>query len=74
MNERDRWRSSEIILEPQLHKYRKVLSRLIKEHGNYRKITNSVLLYKLLNNIVLKALSKENTFQLLTKKQGTAKK
>ena len=56
--ERDRWKSSEIILKSQLRKHKKILSRLIKEHGNYRQITNSVLLYKV----------KENTFQLSTKK------
>ena len=67
LNERDRWKSSEIILKSQLHKHEKVLSRLIKEHDRYRKIKNSVILYKILNNFVLKTLSKENTFQLSTK-------
>ena len=52
LNERDRWKSSEIILKSQLHKHKKLLSRLIEEHGNYRQITNSVLLYKLLSNFV----------------------
>ena len=67
LNERDRWKCSEIILKSQLHKHKKLLSRLIEEHGNYRQITNSVLMYKLLNNFVLKKLRKENTFQLSTK-------
>ena len=44
LNERDRWKSSKIILKSQLHKHKKLLSRLIKEHGNSRQITNSVLL------------------------------
>ena len=67
LNERDRWKSSEIILKSQLHKHKKLLSRLMQEHGNYRQIASSVLLYKLLNNFVLKTLRKENTFQLSTK-------
>ena len=67
LNERDRWKSSEIILKSQLHKHKKLLSRLIEQHGNYRQITNSVLLYKLLSNFVLKTLRKENTFRLSTK-------
>ena len=67
LNERDRWKSSEIILKSQLRKDKNLLSRLIKEHGNYRQITNSVLLYKLLNNFVLTTFRKENTFQLSTK-------
>ena len=67
LNEGDRWKSSEITLKSQLHKHKKVLSRLIKEHGNYREIANSVILYKLLNNFVFKTLRKENTFQLSTK-------
>ena len=67
LNERDRWKSSEIILKSQLHKHKKLLSRLMQEHGNYREIASSVLLYKLLNNFVLKTLRKENTFQLSTK-------
>ena len=67
LNERDRWKSSEIILKSQLHKHKKLLSRLIEEHGNYRQIRNSALLYKLLNNFVLKTLRKENAFQLSTK-------
>ena len=67
LNERARWKSSEIILKSQLHKHKKLLPRLIEEHGNYRQITNSVLMYKLLNNFVLKKLRKENTFQLSTK-------
>ena len=67
LNERDRWKSSEIILKSELHKHKKLLSRLIEEHGNYRQITNSVLMYKLLNKFVLKKLRKENTFQLSTK-------
>ena len=54
-------------MKSQLHKDKKVLSRLITEHGNYREIRNSVILFKLLNNFVLKALRKENTFQLSTK-------
>ena len=66
LNERDRWKSSEIILKSQLHKHKKLLSRLMQEHGNYREIASSVLLYKLLNNF-LKTLRKENTFQLSTK-------
>ena len=52
LNERDRWKSSEIILKLQLQKHKKLLSRLIEEHGNYRQITNSVLLYKLSSNFV----------------------
>ena len=52
LNERDRWKSSEIILKLQLQKHKKLLSRLIEEHGNYRQITNSALLYKLLSNFV----------------------
>ena len=60
-------KSSEILLKSQLHKHKKVLFPLIKEPGNYREITNSVILYKLLNNFVLKTLRKENTFQLSTK-------
>ena len=67
LNERDRWKSSDIILKSQLHKHKKLLFRLIEEHGNYRQITNSVLLHKLLNNFVLKTLRNENTFQLSTK-------
>ena len=67
LNERDRWKSSEIILKSQLCKDKKPLSWLIKEYANYRQIKNSVLLYKLLNNFVLKTLRKENTFQLSTK-------
>ena len=38
-----------------------------KEHGNYRQITNSVLLNKLLNKFALKTLRKETTFQLSAK-------
>ena len=74
LNERDRWKSSQIILKSQLHKHKhiKLLSQLIKKHVNYRQITNSVLLDKLLNNFVLKTLRKENTFQLSTKKQKFA--
>ena len=56
LNERDGWKSSEIILKSQLHKHKKLLFRLIKEHVNYRQITHSVLLYKLLNIFVLKTL------------------
>ena len=67
LNERDRWKSSDIILKSQLHKHKKLLFRLIEEHGNYRQITNSVLLHKLLNNFVLKTLRIENTLQLSTK-------
>ena len=67
LNERDRWKSSEIILKSQLHKHKKLLSRLIKEHVNYRQITNSVLLYKLLNNFVLKTLRKH--VSVINKKQ-----
>ena len=67
LNERDRWKSSEIILKSKLHKYKKLLSQLVQEHGNYRQITNSILLYKILNNFVLKTLGKENRFQLSTK-------
>ena len=54
-------------MKSELIKHKKVLSQLIKEHGNYIQIANSVLLYKLLNNINLKALTKENMFQLSTK-------
>ena len=72
LNERDRWNSSEIILKSQLHKHKKVLSRLIKKHDNYREITNSVIFYKLLNNFVLKTLRKENTFHLSTKTRNCA--
>ena len=60
-------KSSGILLKSQLHKHKKNLFPLIKEPGNYREITNSVILYKLLNNFVLKTLRKENTFQLSTK-------
>ena len=67
LNERDRWKSSKIILKSQLHRHKKLLSWLIEEHGNCRQITNSVLLYKFLNNFILKTLGKENTFQLSTK-------
>ena len=70
LNERHRWKSSEIILKSQLQKHKKLLSRLIEEHGNYRQITNSVLLYKLLSNFVLKTSKKENTFQLSTKNKN----
>ena len=67
LNERDRWKSSKIILKSQLHKHKKLLFWLIEEHGNCRPITNSVLLYTFLNNFILKTLRKENTFQLSTK-------
>ena len=33
------------MLKPQLHKHEKLLSPLKEEHGNYRQIKNSVLLY-----------------------------
>ena len=39
---------------------KRVLSQLIKEHDDYRQTSNSVLLYKLLINIVLKTLIKKN--------------
>ena len=63
LNERGRWKNSKIILN---HSYIniKLLSQSIKEHGKYRQITNSVLLYSLLNNFVLKTLRKENTFHI----------
>ena len=67
LNERDRWKHSKITLKSQLHKHKKVLSQLIKEHGNYKQTTNSVLLYKILNNIVLKTLLEKDTFQLSRK-------
>ena len=70
LNERDRWKSSEIILKSQLRKHKNALSQLIKECGNYRQITNLVLLYKLLNKLILKTLRKENTFQLSTKNKN----
>ena len=35
------------MLKQQLHKHEKLLFPLKEEHGNYREITNSVLLYKL---------------------------
>ena len=70
LNERDRWKSSEFILRSQLRKHKQLLSRLTKEHFDYRQITNSVLLYKLLNNFVLKTLRKENTFQLSTRNKN----
>ena len=55
-------------MKSQLHKHKTLISINKKKHVNYRQIINSVLLYKFLNNFVLKALRKENV-SVINKKQ-----